>query len=296
MISRKIAIANQPVADRPDEMGLAEQLMGHLKPILLDWLSLEELDLDCLSAEWSLPSADILSDRLIACRGKKPSLRAAICANEALSDKAVTTLLRLPGDTDPASLSALRPFAMQNLVALGGRINASQIMRRVDNNAEWAVEEIPTLLDTFEPYDTLSVTVALKGLGPQDYQLTLLMTRDLLISDAERATPKVSSDAPTLPPRLGPCHVEVRAVGDRVSLSVADCTRLEIGQIVALPGLRFDHLDLDVEMGDGPVRLTDASLGADKGRKAVRLNRGLDPAFRERPISPASNPADGVPK
>ena len=67
---------------------------------------------------------------------------------------------------------------------------------------------------------------------------------------------------------------------------------LEIGQVVGLPGLRFDQLDLDVEMGDGPVRLTDAALGADKGRKAVRLNHGLDPAFRLRP-DPSPGPVSG---
>ena len=296
MISRKIAIAKQPVQNRPDEFDLADQVIPHIKPILMDWLSLEELELECVSADWSLPSADSLSDRLVSCRGQNPSQRAALCANAALADKAVTTLLKIDEDTDPEALAALRPFALQNLVALGGRLNGSQIMRHAGTTPQWTVDEIPSLLDRFEPYPTLSLTVRLKRLGSQDHLLTVLITRDLLISDAERAEANPTNAAPTLPPRLGPCHVEVRAIGDRVSLSVADCTRLEIGQIVALPGLRFDQLDLDVEMGDGPVRLTDAALGADKGRKAVRLNHGLDPTFRERPTTTALSPTKGAPE
>lgn len=294
MIARKIASASQPVQDRPDEMVLTDRIIAQLKPVLQDWLSLEELSIECLSSDWSLPSEKTLSDRLVSCRGKKSSQRAALCANAALADLAVKTLLRIDPKTPADALSALRPFALQNMVALGGRLNASDLLKAGGENPVWSVDEVPTLLDRFQPYDTLCLTLRLKDISSDPMELTLLMTRDMLLSEADQAKALQSSDAPSLPPRLGPCHVEVRAVGDRVSLSVAECTRLEIGQVVALPGLRFDQLDLDVEMGDGPVRLTDAALGADKGRKAVRLNHGLDPAFRERPV-PTAPPDWGVP-
>lgn len=295
VIARKIAIANEPVQIRPDEARLADRIIADLEPILLNWLSLEEVEIECLSVEWEQPTADILSDRLVSCRGERPSQRAALCANPALADHAVKTLLRIDGEPDAEALSALRPFALQNMAALGARISRTSIMSAASTPPQWATDEIPIVLDIFEPLETLCLTLRLKGVSKEDLQLTLLMSHDMLISEADQAAAAQTDEAPSLPPRLGPCHVEVRAVGDRVSLSVADCTRLEIGQVVALPGLRFDQLDLDVEMGDGPVRLTDAALGADKGRKAVRLNRGLDPTFRERPESLKTSPA-GVPE
>lgn len=284
VIARKIAIANEPTVNRPDEACLADEIIRTITPIFRHWLSIEELELECVSVEWNTLGEDRLSDMLVACRGQRSTQQAAISANSPLANFAVQSLLRMDSAVDGDALAALRPFALQNLVALGERLNATPFIESASETPpQWSAVEAPTLMDNLDPHDVLNLELVLQGPNLEGLGLRLLMTSDLLVEEEDNAEIEDGSEQPQLSPRLGPCHVQVRAVGDRVSLSVADCTRLEIGQIVALPGLRFDRLDLDVEMEDGPVRLTDAALGADKGRKAVRLNRGLDPAFREKP-------------
>lgn len=91
--------------------------------------------------------------------------------------------------------------------------------------------------------------------------------------------PDVELDIADLKDRLGPCRLSVHIVGDKLSLSVADCTRLEIGQVFSLPRLQFDNVTLRLVSGGRRRDLAQGTLGMDKGQKAVRLHGPPDPEF-----------------
>lgn len=198
---------------------------------------------------------------------------------------AAQDILQLDSGIDAAALAVLRPFVEQNMLTFGGRVNETRIMAHAGvTDPEWETEKPDILQADFGAFDVFTMDVAYLDGDGGDMRIVLMVTSEMLaLGENEDDIVDAAPKAPRLSPRLGPCHVEVFAVADRVRMSVADCSRLKIGQVIGLPGLRFDHLELNVEMGDGPILLTDASLGADKGLKAVRLNRGLDPSFRVAP-------------
>lgn len=277
---------------------MAEALLPNLNHALCAWLSLEEVETELTQADWGMPNTDTIPGIIMTTRGSRRSRRIAIALTEPLVEMAAQDVLQLDSGLDAAALAVLRPFAEQNMLTLGDHINETRVMARAGlTDLVWAVEQQDTVLTDFGSYEVLSMEVAFLDGDGGDMRIVLMMTSEVLALGLSEDVAPPPPEGPRLPPRLGPCHVEVQAVADRVRMSVADCSRLQIGQVIGLPGLRFDHLELNVEMGDGPVLLTDASLGADKGLKAVRLNRGLDPSFRvapedqQRALSPEAVPA-----
>lgn len=72
----------------------------------------------------------------------------------------------------------------------------------------------------------------------------------------------------------------VRAVLDSFQMSVADCTRLEIGQILPLPGVSLENISLEVEMRNQRLAVANGLLGIHKTRRAVKLSEDISDEFR----------------
>ena len=72
----------------------------------------------------------------------------------------------------------------------------------------------------------------------------------------------------------------VRAVLDSLRMSVADCTRLEIGQVLPLPGVSLENISLEVEMRDQRLAVASGLLGIHKTRRAVKLSEDISDEFR----------------
>ena len=72
----------------------------------------------------------------------------------------------------------------------------------------------------------------------------------------------------------------VRAVLDSLRMSVADCTRLEIGQVLPLPGVSLENISLEVEMRDQRLAVANGLLGIHKTRRAVKLSEDILEEFR----------------
>jgi hypothetical protein len=297
VIARKIAFANKPVSDRPDASELAMRLLPNINKALCVWLSSEDIKVELKRADWSMPKADALAGIIMSARGSARSRRIAIAIAEPLVQKAAQDILQIEASLDADARAVLQPFAEQNMLSFGAHISETRIMLHsgvVD--PDWVIDQADKVYNNFEAHDVLTMELAFLDGDGGDMPVTIIVTADMLASgqpddDVAKSEPK----AARLPPRLGPCHVDVQAIADHVRMSVADCSRLKIGQVIGLPGLRFDQLKLSVEMGEGPVYLTDASLGADKGLKAVRLNKGLDPSFRQPPKDQTATqgPKDG---
>lgn len=274
------------------------QFLPNINRALCTWLSLEEVQTELTHVDWAMPPADMLPAIIMSTRGSRRSRRIAIAITAPLVEMAAQDILQIDANLDAAALAVLRPFTEQNMLTFGAWISETRIMTHSGViDPDWAIDEAETVYSDFGAYDVLTMEIAFLDGDGGDMRITIMVTSEMLAldqsdDDMAPSPPK----APRLSPRLGPCHVEVQAIADHVRMSVADCSRLKIGQVISLPGLRFDHLKLSVEMDEGPVLLTDASLGADKGLKAVRLNRGLDPSFRVPPVdqSAAQSPKEST--
>ena len=119
------------------------------------------------------------------------------------------------------------------------------------------------------------------------FVITLYMAAsiaDMLMCTAQdnKARPVINPDDPW------PRHMRTIMLGSTRSLeiviedlrlSVAECTRLELGQVIALPGVSHERLNIKTRCGAGSLVLAGATLGVFKSGKAVRLNEDIDPAF-----------------
>ncbi len=124
--------------------------------------------------------------------------------------------------------------------------------------------------------------------------IDLILPRALL-KDMMRASPAKEASAPVLDPAhpwavhmrqaVNAANVPVRAVVESCAMTVAECTRLEIGQVIALPGVTLDAVQLFIDMETGPkakalpVSLAQGSLGIFKKNRALKMNEEIDPDF-----------------
>lgn len=293
VIARKIAFAVNSGPSRPDPEVVAQSMLVDIRNTLARWLSVDDLSSQDVSVVWARIDASTLPDTIMAAKGPTRDSRMAVALSGPLSTLASCRLLGIDQKSDAASRATLNPFIEQNMRDLGIQLGGTPCLACFGEGASWTFEPANSLVDQFGETEILRIDIDCSDDGQDDHRAVFLLTPDLLnVAGSEGDEPDTQDAANDrrLSPRLGPCQVDVRAVADRVRMSVADCSRLEIGHVVALPGLRFDQLELTIEMGDGQVPFVDAALGADKGQKAVRLNRGLDPSFRIPPSDVAAMP------
>ncbi|MGB6231479.1 MAG: hypothetical protein WBF53_15295 [Litorimonas sp.] len=292
VIARKIALAAEAPPDRPDAEALARAARPALVAMISDWLGEDEPDIVDCTGRW-VPVEDVdLPSIIISRQGASKTLRAALALDAPLAFAAVGRLLRIDVGTDSALTEMLKPYLSETVLSLDAALDGLDCLSGLGaGRVGWTRMEPCDLLPLMGEGDLLELTLTLLDPSGQPARVVLVATSAVLGAPQDAPDHACASTPTKQPPRLGPCQIEVRAVGDRIRMSVADCSRLKIGQVVALPGLRFDQLELTVSMDDGPVPLTDAALGADKGIKAVRLNRGLDPDFRAPPPGGGPGPS-----
>lgn len=117
---------------------------------------------------------------------------------------------------------------------------------------------------------------------PQN-QLQQLMSK---LSSGTASTAGVSHNpwAKHMYQSLENAKVPVRAVVESREMTVADCTRLQIGDVIKLPGVSLQSIGLETDMNDGPVNIAKAALGIYKLNRAVKLTSDLDTDFFTTPI------------
>lgn len=71
----------------------------------------------------------------------------------------------------------------------------------------------------------------------------------------------------------------LKVIVEVLNMSVADCTRLELGQTIGLPGASHRHLSVSTESGSGLISLATSTLGVAKSNKAVKLLEDVDASF-----------------
>ncbi|PHR57708.1 MAG: hypothetical protein COA43_11895 [Robiginitomaculum sp.] len=71
----------------------------------------------------------------------------------------------------------------------------------------------------------------------------------------------------------------LKVVVEVLRMSVADCTRLKLGQTIALPGASHKRLSVSTETKTGLQTLATSTLGVSKSNKAVKLLDDIDAEF-----------------
>jgi len=106
-------------------------------------------------------------------------------------------------------------------------------------------------------------------------------TSESLVIDAEHPWALHMRDA------VKKADMPIRAVVETCHMTIAECTRLEIGQVIALPGVSLNSVGIfiDLETGDAAetdkdvIELTKGSLGIFKKNRALKLIENIDPSF-----------------
>jgi len=112
----------------------------------------------------------------------------------------------------------------------------------------------------------------------KSYRLKVLADRSIFPDvDAGEQETQSPPDLESLQDKLGPCRLPVRIVGGKLNLSIAGCTKLEIGQILGLPEIDFNAVE--IKMAESEDVLVRATLGTHFGSKAVRLSSAVDDDF-----------------
>ena len=71
--------------------------------------------------------------------------------------------------------------------------------------------------------------------------------------------------------RVRSTTVVLDAVLDSMSMTIGECSRLEVGQVIALPGAKMDKLVLSADTVSGSLPISQGELGAWKGFRALKL-------------------------
>lgn len=91
----------------------------------------------------------------------------------------------------------------------------------------------------------------------------------------ETACPPLSSR-----PNLTQTPTPLRALLEELDMSVAQCTRLEIGEVIPLPGISVNNIRVQAEMHNGNrLDIAKARLGIFKSNKALKIQRDVNTQF-----------------
>jgi flagellar motor switch/type III secretory pathway protein FliN len=134
-----------------------------------------------------------------------------------------------------------------------------------------------------KPSDKVSGTTS----WPQSYDIRILMPRhvfDGYVSKVDLGELTVAPMDIKVSPenwsrRISPTQTRLRCVLESCRMSVADCTRLEIGQVLSLPGASLKKIKIEAEFKDKRQVILEGAMGQHKSHKAVRLQSSLHPSF-----------------
>ncbi len=135
------------------------------------------------------------------------------------------------------------------------------------------------------------------SLGPKSEDVPFDFT--LLISQADfdvhmKREPKIDivsetldfdETAETLTRHIDKSVTSLRAVLESCEMTVADCTRLTIGQVIPLPGVSLQSLNIEAELTDNRVCIAKGALGIHKTRRAVQLVEDVAPSFIDKDLA-----------
>lgn len=188
---------------------------------------------------------------------------------------------------DPAALAEAPQLFLQLLLEAPATRFTSELARAFAMTG--ADDELPqpVAFDKLEVEGSCLMVYYLCDVDGQAVRIGVALKLDKVISYASTAEDGVAnaeaSSKPTSAERSGTrvqnSSVQLNIILDRVPMSVADCSRLEPGTIITLPGTHRSKLTVSAKTVDGPVDIAIGELGVWKHQRAVRLKTEIEPSF-----------------
>jgi flagellar motor switch protein FliM len=76
--------------------------------------------------------------------------------------------------------------------------------------------------------------------------------------------------------------IQLEGVLDRLTLSIGECSRFEVGQLIALPDVDTTRVSLQAETVNGSIDIGQCEMGVWKRQRALKLKTPiLEPFTRE---------------
>lgn len=188
-------------------------------------------------------------------------------------------------------LVLLQPFveeAVQGIMALLGAGSAAEEAALVQTGRYVSIANFPDLPEE-EKWVRLKMPFVVKENPSEDSGLSIDVFLSSMLADAVvQSVQSASNDLVVDPTSPWASHMHgtvlqtalpLKAVVEVLSLSVADCTRLELGQVIRLPGASHKQLSVVTEVGGVLIPLASSTLGVCKSNKAVKLLDDIDPEF-----------------
>ncbi|NHK26320.1 hypothetical protein FF098_000190 [Parvularcula flava] len=130
-------------------------------------------------------------------------------------------------------------------------------------------EKAPLLALTFD------LTIGLDKSAPMTFLMPYQPIEKLSILLANAPSKSVDDPEDPWPPHMlsaaMSARVQLRAVLERCPMTIAECARLEVGQVIPLPGVSLNELCLAAWADQGHLPVATAALGVMKQFKAVKL-------------------------
>lgn len=169
-----------------------------------------------------------------------------------------------------------------------------------DLPADFSVVDPASLPDSFDPQEKLiKVVLAFAEEGEEDGWLleggeefpelhlfyeAASLTRHAGLMHEKASTGKAAADPAgqaNLRKQMRTSTIKLDAVLERLSLSLADCSRFEVGQVIPLPDVEPGILSLCAETMHGSVAISQAELGTWKGKRALKLTSPVLESFAQ---------------
>lgn len=147
----------------------------------------------------------------------------------------------------------------------------------VQDNSEWVKLELNFLTSLSPKSECVRVRLSVL--------LRLAHLKELLKNspdiEAEDMAIVFDEDTEVLTRHVDQSHTPLRTILESREMTVADCTRLAIGQVIPLPGISLQELRVEAELKNDRICIAKGALGIHKTRRAVKLVEDIDASFIE---------------
>jgi len=146
-------------------------------------------------------------------------------------------------------------------------------------NFEFLLKEAPKQKSAKGKPSTLMLTVSL--ILPVTLISQMIDAHAVASTQAETTDFSIEEMQAFWAQRIDHSHTRLKLVLEEFDMSVAECTRLQIGDVLPLPSVSLMDLRLLADFNDKEMSIANAALGIHKTHRAARLISNLDPAFLE---------------
>jgi len=131
---------------------------------------------------------------------------------------------------------------------------------------------------------------------PQPITFTLIVPSEYMLPRLEAFQEQAATETETeydetseiLSRHIDQSVTALRAILENRKMTVADCTRLKIGQIITLPGVSLKDMKLEATLRDEKICVVKGALGIHKSNRAVKLTEDPSPEFIKSEFSNAA--------